>query len=74
MEKETGKEIYSYTLITTEPNEIVGKFHNRMPVILKKEDEAEWLNPDIVEPEQLLPLLKPYPASASRRRRKKSKE
>jgi putative SOS response-associated peptidase YedK len=33
-----------------------------MPVILKKEDEERWLNPDITEPEQLLPLLKPYPA------------
>jgi putative SOS response-associated peptidase YedK len=32
-----------------------------MPVILLKEDEEEWLNPDIVEPEQLLPLLKQYP-------------
>jgi putative SOS response-associated peptidase YedK len=29
-------------------------------VILEKEDEADWLNPDIVEPERLLPLLKPY--------------
>jgi hypothetical protein len=26
-----------------------------------KEDEEEWLNPDIVEPERLLPLLKQYP-------------
>jgi putative SOS response-associated peptidase YedK len=33
-----------------------------MPVILLKEDEEEWLNPDIVEPDHLLPLLKPYPA------------
>jgi putative SOS response-associated peptidase YedK len=40
----------------------VGKIHDRMPVILKKEDEETWLNPDITEPEQLLPLLKPYPA------------
>lgn len=61
-DKETGKEIYSYTIITTVPNEVVGKVHNRMPVILKKEDEETWLNPDIVEPERLLPLLKPYPA------------
>jgi putative SOS response-associated peptidase YedK len=36
--------------------------HNRMPVILRREDEDEWLNPDRVEPEQLLPLLHPYPA------------
>ena len=33
-----------------------------MPVILEPEDEATWLNPDIVEPERLLPPLKPYPA------------
>jgi putative SOS response-associated peptidase YedK len=35
-----------------------------MPVILKPEDEARWLNLDIVEPEQLLPLLTPYPSEA----------
>ena len=56
-----GKEIHSYTIITTEPNEIVGKYHDRMPVILEKENERKWLNPDI-EAENLLPLLKPFPA------------
>jgi putative SOS response-associated peptidase YedK len=33
-----------------------------MPVILEREEEETWLNPDIIEPEQLLPLLKPYSA------------
>jgi putative SOS response-associated peptidase YedK len=33
-----------------------------MPVILEKQQEGDWLNPDIIEPEQLLALLKPYPA------------
>lgn len=61
-DKEAGKDIYSYTIITTEPNGLVGKFHPRMPVILRKEDEKKWLDPDIVEPEHLLPLLKPYSA------------
>jgi putative SOS response-associated peptidase YedK len=61
-DKQTGKEIRSYTIITTKPNAVVGKYHDRMPVILEKEDEATWLNPDIVEPERLLPLLNPYPA------------
>ena len=37
--------------------------HDRMPVILAKGDEAAWLNPDLTEPEHLLPLLKPYPAA-----------
>jgi putative SOS response-associated peptidase YedK len=36
--------------------------HDRMPAILAREDEETWLNPDITEPEQLQPLLKPYPA------------
>jgi putative SOS response-associated peptidase YedK len=61
-DKETGKEIRSYTIITTTPNSLVGKIHDRMPVILNPEDEAMWLDPDIVEPERLLPLLKQYPA------------
>jgi putative SOS response-associated peptidase YedK len=36
--------------------------HDRMPVILQKEYEEAWLNPDLTEPEHLLPLLQPYPA------------
>jgi putative SOS response-associated peptidase YedK len=58
----TGKEVTSYTIITTQPNALVGAVHVRMPVILQKADEEAWLNPDLTEPEHLLPLLKPYPA------------
>ncbi len=61
-DKKSDKEIHSYTIITTTPNTIVGKIHERMPVILKKEDEDEWLNPDISEPIHLRHLLRPYPA------------
>src|SRR5687768_15388527 len=61
-DKKTGEEITSYTIITTTPNSLAGKIHDRMPVILNPEDEAAWLDPDIVEPERLLPLLKKYPA------------
>jgi putative SOS response-associated peptidase YedK len=35
--------------------------HPRMPVILLKEDDEEWLNRDIIEPERLWQLLKQYP-------------
>jgi putative SOS response-associated peptidase YedK len=58
----TGKEIQSYAIITTTPNALVGKIHDRMPVILQQEDEETWLNPNITEPEHLLPLLEPYSA------------
>jgi putative SOS response-associated peptidase YedK len=55
----TGKEIHTYTIITTTPNAIVGKYHDRMPVILEKENEGTWLNPN-TEVDKLLPLLKPF--------------
>jgi putative SOS response-associated peptidase YedK len=61
-DKDSDKQIISYTIITTTPNSVVGKVHDRMPVILEKEDEDVWFDPDVVEPERLLPLLKPYPA------------
>jgi putative SOS response-associated peptidase YedK len=48
---------------TTQPNSLVGTVHDRMPVILRKEDEEAWVNPDLTEPEHLLPLLQPYPAA-----------
>jgi putative SOS response-associated peptidase YedK len=61
-DKNSTKQITSYSIITTKPNALVAKYHERMPVILHKDDEQTWLNPDIVEPEHLLPLLKPYPS------------
>ena len=33
------------TIITTTSNSLVGNIHDRMPVILQKEDEVTWLNP-----------------------------
>jgi len=56
-----GKAVKSYTILTTTPNRLVARVHDRMPVILNKEAEAAWLNPDTVEPENVLPLLAPYP-------------
>ncbi len=52
-----------YIIITTTPNSLMEKIHNRMPVILRKDDEDEWLNPDNVEPEKLLKMLNPFLAS-----------
>ncbi len=57
-----GQVVQTYTILTTEPNTVMAPIHNRMPVILRREDEDEWLDPENTEPEQLLPLLRPYPA------------
>ena len=56
-----GKELKTYTIITTEPNALVEPIHNRMPAILEKQDEETWLNPDVTEPVRLVKLLHPYP-------------
>lgn len=57
----TGKEIYSYAILTTSPNKVMEKIHNRMPVVLKKEDESEWLSHDLYEIESIAKYLKSYP-------------
>jgi len=59
-----GDEIYSVTIITTEPNELLKSVHNRMPVILPREAYEGWLTPGEVKPEELTGWLKPYPAGA----------
>jgi len=51
-----GSEIESFTVITTTPNDLMAGIHTRMPVILKPEDYARWLDPqsgpvqDLFEP------------------------
>ena len=57
-----GSLVKSCTIITTEPNELTGIIHNRMPVILHPRDYAKWLNPSPQTPDQLKPLLKPFAA------------
>jgi putative SOS response-associated peptidase YedK len=60
----TGKEIYSYTMVTVPPDEVVGEFHPRMPAFLQsRQDEQDWVNPDITEATRLLALLKPLPGA-----------
>ncbi|MCO5223105.1 MAG: SOS response-associated peptidase [Thermomicrobiales bacterium] len=57
-----GEETNTYTIITTEPNELMSTIHTRMPVILHPQDEEEWLDPDVTDPLQVERLLVPYPA------------
>lgn len=61
-----GNKLSTCTIITTEPNSLMEDIHNRMPVILHPEDEAEWLGRDSEGIKSLLGLLKPYQASEMR--------
>ncbi|MBZ9730894.1 SOS response-associated peptidase [Salegentibacter sp. JZCK2] len=43
---ETNESINSYSIVTTEANELMAEIHNnkkRMPVVLKKQDHQSWL-------------------------------
>ena len=51
------------TILTTSANELVGKYHNRMPVILSPKDYGAWLDPAIQDSESLRYLFEPFPAS-----------
>jgi len=63
-ESPDGSSIRTCTIITTEPNELMETLHNRMPVILHPRDHAKWLDASHQTPENLLTLIKPYPADA----------
>lgn len=63
-ESPDGSSLKTCTIITTEPNELMETLHNRMPVILHPRDYGKWLDASSQTPENLLPLIKPFPADA----------
>ncbi len=56
-----GSPLRTCTIITTEPNALIAPIHNRMPVILRPEDEATWLDTSVRHLARLLSVLQPYP-------------
>jgi putative SOS response-associated peptidase YedK len=61
-----GRKISTCTIITTTPNSLMADIHNRMPVILRPEDEAIWLNRGNEDVAQLTSILLPYAANEMR--------
>jgi putative SOS response-associated peptidase YedK len=51
--------VRQFTIVTTEPNDVVKEFHHRMPVILAKADCDRWLDP-AASAEDLQGLLRPW--------------
>ncbi len=56
--------VASFAIVTTPPNPLVAPLHDRMPAILRLEDEEEWLSRDLTDPHAAQALLRPYPAEA----------
>ena len=56
----------SFTILTTRPNELVARIHNRMPVMLTDEDARRWLAPGPMTKEALARFVEPFPAGRMR--------
>ena len=56
-----GETTHSCAIVTTEANDLMRTIHDRMPVILRPEDEAAWLDHTNEDAAALHSLLEPYP-------------
>jgi putative SOS response-associated peptidase YedK len=52
--------IDSCTIIVTQANKLISPIHDRMPVIVDRDNYEQWLNPE-QSADDLLALLTPYP-------------
>jgi putative SOS response-associated peptidase YedK len=53
-------ELHSCTIITTDANELLQPIHGRMPVILKPEHYAQWMDSDFDNRQKLKAMLQPF--------------
>lgn len=56
-----GEEIFSFTVITQNPNELMSDIHDRMPAILTQDQERLWLD-NSLSAEDAVSLIQPYPS------------
>lgn len=56
-----GQPIETFSILTTDANQVVEPIHNRMPVILDPKDYDRWLEPATIE-RLPLDLLRAFPA------------
>lgn len=58
----TGETKNTFSILTTPANPMMEKIHNlkkRMPLILREEDEKQWVDPSLTH-DQIVALIKPY--------------
>ena len=63
LDRNTGELLETFTIITTEANQVLEPVHERMPVILKSNDYDQWLDEKEKDTNNLQTLLAPYPAA-----------
>jgi hypothetical protein len=58
--------VRTFTIITTEPNKLAAPIHNSMPTIIGSANYATWLGEEPAEKDELLALIKSFPAERMR--------
>ena len=64
VETSTGESFNTFSLITTDANDLLAVIHNskkRMPAILDRNDETRWINM-MITPDDAIAMLKPCPS------------
>jgi putative SOS response-associated peptidase YedK len=58
--------VVSCAILVTEANDLMAKIHDRMPVIVRPEHYASWLDPKLADPRVIAPMLEQFPAEEMR--------
>lgn len=56
-----GKPLETCSILTTAANDLLRPLHERMPVILPKQQHARWLDPNVKQAKELEDLFAPLP-------------
>lgn len=60
-ERATGDRPATFAVLTTGPNEMMAKIHDRMPVILDDQEAKTWLKPHAVSAHEMAAFATPHP-------------
>lgn len=55
--EQAGKTLFTCTILTKDANDFMRPIHHRMPIILPKEKEEEWIRPEVKQPIEMKEFL-----------------
>lgn len=61
--KGEGKDLVTCSILTTVSNDVLRPVHDRMPVILRRSMEEEWLDGKSLSEDMIMSILTPYPST-----------
>jgi putative SOS response-associated peptidase YedK len=70
---EQDKWLQSFSIVTTEANELMSQIHSRMPVILHERDYDRWLEREVTD-QPPIDLLRPFESDLMDMHRANSKD